>query len=284
MLRELIYKNSATHLNDLSKQYLKYQTPYSPLMSKSQIAYEKRQDETAQNIAKTDNEEANFAKIVIIIDDMGINSEKTKQISDLRYPLNVSFLTYAPHLQKQIKQSQNSGQEIMIHVPMEPHTMQNYTEQMLTTDMTDEEIVKILETILQQVPQAVGINNHMGSKFTEDEHRMGVIMQVLAEKGIIFVDSRTSAKTSGYKQAQFYGVKFFVRDIFLDNKDDYDYITSQLQKVEKIAHKTGFAVAIGHPKEQTYQALKDWLPSLEDKGIKLVHISKINNHEGDNYE
>ncbi|MBP5399357.1 MAG: divergent polysaccharide deacetylase family protein [Alphaproteobacteria bacterium] len=224
------------------------------------------------------SEQNNYAEIVIIIDDMGVNRDKTQKISSLQYPITASFLTYAPHLKEQIEQSQNSGQEIMVHVPMEPNVMQNYTEQMLTTDMTDEEIVRLLNTMLQQVPQAVGINNHMGSKFTEDEHRMGVVMQVLAEKKLIFVDSKTTAQTTGYKQSQLFGIKSFTRDIFLDNKNDYDYILSQLQKAEKIAHETVLAIAIGHPKEQTYQALKDWLPTLQDKGLKLTPISKINNY------
>ena len=289
MLRELAYKNSSTYFNDLSKQYLRYQTPYSPDIYRPQIepeetpqAKEPEEEITKENTAETENfsEQEKYAKIVIIIDDMGVNREKTQKISSLQYPIMASFLTYSPHLKEHIEQSQKSGQEIMLHVPMEPNIMQNYTEQMLTTDMADEEIVRLLNTMLQQVPQAVGINNHMGSKFTEDEHRMGIVMQVLAEKGLIFVDSKTSAKTVGYKQSQLFGLKSLMRDVFLDNQNDYDYIISQLQKAEKIAHETGLAIAIGHPKEQTYQALKDWLPSLEDKGLKLIPISKINYSEG----
>lgn len=288
MLRELVYKNSSTYFDDLNKQYLRYQTPYSPDMYRPQTepeqppqAKEPEDEIIKENAGEVENfsEHEQSAKIVIIIDDMGINREKTRKISSLQYPIMASFLTYSPHLREQIEQSQNSGQEIMVHVPMEPSVMQNYTEQMLTTDMTDEEIIKTLNEMLAQIPQAVAINNHMGSKFTEDEYRMGVVMRVLKEKGLIFVDSKTSAKTQGYKQAKILNVVSFIRDIFLDNENNYDYILSQLQKTEKIALKKGYAIAIGHPKEQTYKALKDWLPSLEGKGLQLIPISKMKNYQ-----
>lgn len=284
MLPEITYKNSAMYRGEASKQYLRHQTPYFPYILKPENAKEEisKSEEKNEEIIENETIEVenisnseNLNRIVIIIDDMGVNRKRTRKIAELQYPLTVSFLTYAPHLREQIEQSQNSGQEIMIHVPMEPNVMQNYTEQMLTTDMTDEEIIKILETMLQQVPQAVGINNHMGSKFTEDEHRMEVVMRALTDKGLIFVDSKTSAKTAGPKQAQLLGTKFYMRDVFLDNENDYNYILSQLQRVEKIAHETGLAIAIGHPKEQTYNALKDWLPDLKEKGLQLIPVSQI---------
>ena len=271
-LINVIHKDSAFYFNDLNKQYLDQQTPYSSLPPKANVD---KVEPKKENIQSSSDEEQSFSKIAIIIDDMGINRKRSQQIADLKYPLTVSFLPYAPQLKEQIEQSQNSGQEIMLHIPMEPKIMQNYTKQMLTVNMTDEEIAKILDAMLQKVPQAVGINNHMGSKFTEDRHRMGVVMQKLAEKDLFFVDSRTTAKTQGYQQAQHYKVQAYMRNVFLDNKNDYDYILLQLQETEKIAHEKGYAIAIGHPKEQTYKALKDWLPSLEDKGFKLLPISKI---------
>lgn len=288
MSSDLMRKDSTFYFKDLSRQYLRNQTPYIPLPKTTEIDSEKQpqvqepsQENAPDNEPKNQNISAteNLSKIVIIIDDMGVNRKRSEEISQLKYPLTASFLTYAPHLKEQIEESQKNGQEIMVHIPMEPKIMQNYTNQMLTTDMTDEEIIKTLNEMLAQIPQAVAINNHMGSKFTEDEYRMGVVMRVLKEKGLIFVDSKTSAKTQGYKQAQILNVVSFIRDIFLDNENNYDYILSQLQKTEKIALKKGYAIAIGHPKEQTYKALKDWLPSLEEKGLQLIPISKMKNYQ-----
>ncbi|MBO7556038.1 MAG: divergent polysaccharide deacetylase family protein, partial [Alphaproteobacteria bacterium] len=213
--------------------------------------------------------------IAIVIDDMGINRKMTKEIGSLTYPLTASFLPYGINLKEQIAYSIQSGHEIMLHLPMEPQIMQNYTEDMLTTEMTDEEILQKLSQMLQKIPQAVGANNHMGSKFTENAQKMGVVMEELANKNMLFLDSKTSSKSTGLEQAKLFGTKFFARDIFIDNENSYDYIMSQLEKAEKIAHDKGCAIAIGHPKEQTYLALKDWLPELTKKGIKLVWLSQI---------
>lgn len=256
----------------------KNQTPFVPRFFPDESA-DKEPEETAESPSREDKVVfygPNRPTITIVIDDMGINRKRTKEIAGLNYPLTASFLPYGTNLKEQIAQSNQSGQEIMLHLPMEPQIMQNYTEDMLTTEMTDEEISQKLSQMLQKIPQAVGANNHMGSKFTEDAQKMGVVMQILADKNMIFLDSKTSSNSAGYEQANLFGTKFFARDIFIDNENDYDYIMHQLEKAEKISFSKGYAVAIGHPKEQTYLALKDWLPKLAEKGIKLVWLSQIN--------
>ena len=115
----------------------------------------------------------------------------------------------------------------------------------------------------------------MGSKFTEDRRAMSDIMKVLAEHDLFFLDSKTTAKSVGQEVAKTYGVDYATRHVFLDNNNDKAYILGQLRATEKIAKKNGYAVAIGHPKSQTYVALKEWLPTLEEKGIKLVPMSEI---------
>ena len=82
-------------------------------------------------------------------------------------------------------------------------------------------------------------------------------------------------ETVGQEVAKTYGVDYATRHVFLDNNNDKAYILGQLRATEKIAKKNGYAVAIGHPKSQTYVALKEWLPTLEEKGIKLVPMSEI---------
>lgn len=221
---------------------------------------------------------SNQPMIAIVIDDMGISKKRTKDISSLPYPINASFLTYADNLERQIAESQVSGQEIMAHLPMEPQVMQNFTPTMLTTSMSDEEIVKTLRNMLQAIPGVAAVNNHMGSKFTEDEHRMAVVMKELAARGLAFLDSKTTPHSAGPEQARKHGVKLTMRNVFLDNKDEFDYVMRQLKQTEKIARANGYAVAIGHPKAQTYLALKAWLPTLEEEGIKLVPLSVLSAH------
>ena len=213
--------------------------------------------------------------IAVVIDDMGVNVKRTKDIISLQAPLTSSFLTYGPHLSKQIEQARAAGHEIMAHVPMQPYKDLYTAPDGLTVNMSDEELSQKFEIMLQKFSGIRGVNNHMGSKFTEDKRAMGDIMKILKAHDLFFLDSKTTAKSVGGEVAKKYGVKYATRHVFLDNNNEKKYILGQLKQAEKIANKNGYAVAIGHPKSQTYAALKEWLPTLEAKGLKLVHMSEI---------
>ena len=213
--------------------------------------------------------------IAVVIDDMGVNVRRTKDIISLKAPLTSSFLTYGPHLAKQIEKARAAGHEIMAHVPMQPHKDLYTAPDGLTVNMSDEELSEKFELMLQKFAGIKGVNNHMGSKFTEDKRVMSDIMKILKAHDLFFLDSKTTAKSVGQEVAKKYDVKYATRHVFLDNKNEKNYILGQLKQAEKIANKNGYAVAIGHPKSQTYEALKEWLPTLDDKGLKLVHMSEI---------
>lgn len=213
--------------------------------------------------------------IAVVIDDMGVNVGRSSDIIKLKAPLTSSFLTYGPQLSRQIAAAQNAGHEIMAHVPMEPHRDLYTAPDGLKVNMEDDELKRNFEIMLKKFPGVRGVNNHMGSKFTENEQKMSDIMEVLAAHKLFFLDSKTTPKSVGEKTARKHGVEYAHRHVFLDNKNDKKYILNQLAQTERIARKNGYAVAIGHPKSQTYEALKEWLPTLEQKKLKLVHMSRI---------
>ncbi len=213
--------------------------------------------------------------IAIVIDDMGVSKRRTADIISLKYPLTSSFLTYVDNLDKQIAQARKSGHEIMAHLPMEPQASLNVSPDVLTTQMEDQQIKSGLSQMLNKFNNIKGVNNHMGSKFTEDEKRMNTIMQELAKRNLFFLDSKTTAKSVGEKTAHIHNVQYVSRNVFLDNQDKFDYIMRQLRQLEKIAYHNGYAVAIGHPKAQTFNALKVWLPTVQGRGLKLVPLSQI---------
>ena len=213
-------------------------------------------------------------KVVLIIDDMGISRKRTADISSLEYPLTVAFLSYGKGLEQQMQNSRRSGQEIMLHTPMEASSKVEEAPDVLTTKMSLEEIRRNFIAMLDKFPGVMGINNHMGSKLTEDIERMNIIMQVLKERGMYFLDSKTSAKSRAEEAAAAAGIAYAHRHVFLDNNNDKSYILKQLDQVERLAKKNGYAIAIGHPKSQTYQALKEWLPQMQGKGLELIHLSK----------
>ena len=119
----------------------------------------------------------------------------------------------------------------------------------------------------------VGFNNHMGSKFTTDADGMAIVMDVAAELGLLFLDSRTTAETVGVATATEAQVPFIERDVFLDNVIDRAEIDRQLDRAAAIARTTGAAVMIGHPHPETIQALQDWLRGLDD--IEIVPLSAL---------
>ena len=213
--------------------------------------------------------------IAIVIDDMGISLNRTKDIASLQAPLTVSFLTYGKNLEQQVQNSVDAGHEVMLHTPMEPHSKADVAPDVLTTQMTPDEIQQKLKVMLAKFSGIRGINNHMGSKLTEDYSRMQAVMVVLKEHGLFFLDSKTSAKSKAEKAAADACIPYAHRHVFLDNTNDKAYILGQLKKTENLARKNGYVIAIGHPKTGTYAALSEWLPTLKDKQIRLVPLTEI---------
>lgn len=215
--------------------------------------------------------------ISIVIDDMGINQQRTKDIIAIQAPLTSSFLTYGKNLEELCKAAENAGHEVMLHAPMEPKVEAALAPDTLKIEMSDEEIKDGFLNMLGKFEgvDLKGINNHMGSRFTESAPKLDVVMKILKDKNMFFLDSKTSEYTTGDKVAALEGVRYLSRDVFLDNQNDYEYVLKQLQKLEKIALKQGYAVGIGHPKSATVEALTDWLKDLEGKPIKLVALSEL---------
>ena len=213
--------------------------------------------------------------IAVVIDDMGVSQRRTKDITSLKAPLTASFLTYSSNLAPQIENARQAGHEIMIHVPMEAQKQVDAAPDVLTTQMTPDELRRNFSAMLEKFHGIKGINNHMGSKLTEDEPRMEVIMEVLKQHNLFFLDSKTSAKSKAETAAKNRRVAYGHRHVFLDNNNDKAYILGQLALTERLARKNGYALAIGHPKSQTYEALKEWLQTLDKKQIRLLHLSEI---------
>ena len=165
----------------------------------------------------------------------------------------------------------------MLHVPMMPHAKADLAPVTLSPNMSESEIKGDFIAMLDRYKGLgmKGINNHMGSLFTEDAKSLGYVMQILKDRGLFFLDSKTTSKSVGAKVAAEYGVPYIARDVFLDNENDYDYIMKQWHLTEKIAHMRGYAVAIGHPRSKTYLALRDWMNGLSDRKIRLVRLGDL---------
>ncbi len=214
--------------------------------------------------------------IAIVIDDMGVDPRRSARVIGLPAPLTTSFLSYAQNLPKQAKAARAAGHELLLHMPMEPSgSGYDPGPDVLLTAMGEEAIRARLRKSLASFSGYVGINNHMGSKFTADAAAMRVVMRELHADGLLFLDSLTSGRSVGTKVAQAEGVPNLTRDVFLDDDPQPAEIREQLRRVEAHARKTGAAIAIGHPRDTTIEALAAWLPQVKAEGFQLVPLSAL---------
>lgn len=214
--------------------------------------------------------------IAIVIDDMGIDVKRSRKVVDLPGPITTSWLTYAHDLTAQAARATAAGHQLLLHVPMQPSSATiDPGPDVLTVDMTPEQVRTILDDVLVRLDGIVGINNHMGSRFTEHAPGMHEVMAELKERGLFWLDSKTTAKSVGAREAQAAGVPFAERNVFLDHEETAAFVHKQLAQVEDVARRHGYAIAIGHPKDVTIDGLKTWLPTLQAKGFDLVPVSRI---------
>ena len=212
--------------------------------------------------------------VAIVIDDLGVHVKNAARTIALPGPLTLSFMSYAQNLQAQTETARAAGHELMLHLPMEP---QDRTEDpgpnVLLTRLPVEENLRRLRWALGRFEGYIGVNNHMGSRFTRDEEGMALVMNELSSQGLMFLDSRTAHGSVSGPLARRYGVPFVGRDVFLDNVPIADDVRTRLDELEAIAQQFGRAVGIAHPHKGTIEALEAWLPSLSARGFTLVPLS-----------
>jgi len=221
-------------------------------------------------------------QVTIVIDDLGVVKNTTLGIIAMEGPLTLSFLPYGRNLREITQSAAKKGHELMIHLPMEPRGDKDPGPHAMRVDATDGQTMKDLYFNLSQFEGYVGLNNHMGSAFTEDRAGLGLVLDEVKKRGLLVLDSRTSRKSLLAELASDKNIPNMTRDVFLDNVQDVDYILGQLLKLEKMAKKRGHAIAIGHPYRETIAALTLWLPTLKEKGIALVPLSHIMKRKYDN--
>lgn len=226
-------------------------------------------------VAVDDIDEAS-PKIALVIDDLGVNRKMTRQVIALPAPLTASFLSYADDLPAQTELARLAGHELLVHTPMEPVDSRfDAGPDALKTDMTPDEIRENLSVMLDAFSGYVGVNNHMGSKFTSAETDMRVVMDEINRRGLLFLDSLTSGRSTAAAVARQTGTPFAVRNVFLDNARTEADILRQLSLLERHARRHGFAVGIGHPHKATVNALDKWIPAAKRRGVVFVPVSAI---------
>lgn len=214
--------------------------------------------------------------IAIVLDDLGIDVRRSNRAVALSAPMTLAFLPYAEGLEAQTAAARAAGHELLVHIPMQPHGEDaDPGPNALDMRLGAIEVLSRLDWDLARFSGYVGINNHMGSLFTESEEGMRLVAEGLRDRGLLFLDSLTSPKSVAASTVASYGVPTTVRDVFLDNTDSAEEVAMRLEQTEKVARKAGTAIAIGHPRDNTLDVLEAWIPKAQAAGFTLVPLTAV---------
>ena len=139
----------------------------------------------------------------------------------------------------------------------------------------DDEIKSRINNAFDNLPEAIGLNNHQGSRGTADSRVMTLLAGVIKDKKKFFIDSRTTSNSVANSTMRRYNVPTNQRDVFLDNDLDEEKIKIQLYKLADVSERKGIAIGIGHVKPQTLNVLKNEIPVLKQKGFRFEFVSRL---------
>lgn len=213
--------------------------------------------------------------LAIVIDDVGPAAAPSQRATRLPRPVTLSFLPYAAGLDGLVAAAKAHGHEIFLHLPMEPEGDEDPGPNAILTNLEPAELHRRLAWAFGRLPQAVGVNNHMGSRASSDPGVMMAVLEEIGRRGLVFVDSRTSPLSVGTTLAERLDLPHAGRDVFLDNEPDPAAVHRQLDAAERLARRRGQALAIGHPHPATLEVLESWLPQAETRGLRIVRAGEL---------
>ncbi len=216
------------------------------------------------------------ARLAIILDDLGNDRAAADAIFALPYPLTISVLPEHLHSAEIAEEAHRRGYQVMLHLPMQSVANEKPEPAELRSGLSPGDVASMVDRMLASIPNVSGVNNHQGSQATADSQLMSELMPLLREKNLFYVDSRTTTATVAYETAQKQGVHTAFRNVpFLDDVAEVSAVRAQLQLAIRGARTKGEAIAIGHARPATLQALGEVLPKLEAQGVCLVFASEL---------
>jgi len=215
-------------------------------------------------------------KIAIIIDDLGYDAEMGNSFLRLDLRLSLSVLPQAPFIDQIAREAIREKCEVMLHLPMEPKAYPSIDPGpgALFLSMDEYEIRKTLDEDLKGIAGVLGVNNHMGSSFTENWDKMSVVLNELKKRGLFYIDSRTTPSSIGLELAGIIGLPAAKRNVFLDHDLAVDAMEIQMERLLSMARHSGTAIGIGHPHKETVELLEKYLFRLKTD-FQVVLVSEL---------
>ena len=218
---------------------------------------------------------APVARIAVLIDDLGARLDDAERLLAIGVPLSYAVLPNLPKSKEVAALVAARGAELLCHLPMEPEGVEDPGPGALAEGMSAGEVARRTRAAIEAVPGAVGVNNHMGSRLTAEAATMRAVLGVVAERGLFFVDSRTTPDSVAEQIARELGLPTAARDVFLDAEAGTPSIEAELERLLDLARERGAAIAIAHPHRATLDLLERELPRLKARGFELVPVSYL---------
>ncbi len=215
------------------------------------------------------------AAVALVIDDLGRSVADLDRIEALGVPITYAVLPFESHTAEVVGALSSRGAEVILHLPMEPANGADPGPGALTRTMGRAELSRATREALGAVPGAVGVNNHMGSSLSAHRPSMEAILRVIGERGLYFLDSRTSAESVAFTAARELDVAAAERQVFLDPDPRPEAVRYQFRRLLDAARERGAAVAIGHPHPHTLAVLEEEVPLAVERGYRFVPVSYL---------
>lgn len=214
-------------------------------------------------------------KLALVIDDGGWSLEYGERILALDRRLTLAILPNTPFGEYLACRAQEEGFQVILHMPMENSPRHKPYPGMVKCGMTQEQMEALFLEAWRQVPGAVGVNNHTGSRFTADRQAMRNFLTAVKKKNVFFLDSGTTVHTVAFATAKEMGIPAARRDLFIDNSPNPAAIRARLREAAALARQRGAAIAIGHFRPNTVAVLEKELPQISAGGLELVPVSEL---------
>ncbi len=217
------------------------------------------------------------AQLIFVFDDGGQNLSHLKPFLNLPFPITVAVLPQITHSKESAAQVRASGNELILHQPMQSvNASVNPGPGAIKPDMDENQIKTILFNNINEIGPVAGLNNHEGSGITADAEKMATVLQFASQEGIYFLDSRTNVETKVPYVARELGYSYYERNIFLDNEKTKENALKELKKGLDLANKNGSVIMIGHIWSADFLPafLQDVYPELKAQGYTFSTVSK----------
>ncbi|MCR9079509.1 MAG: divergent polysaccharide deacetylase family protein [Hyphomonadaceae bacterium] len=214
--------------------------------------------------------------VSLIVSGLGTNATRTRAaINELPPEVTLSFAPTSDNLRTWVRQARRAGHEVLIELPMEPYDYgrQRPHAQVMQVGVSADTNRQRLSKLLARAPGYVGVMNYQGAKFATEQAAVDPVVAELRAKGLAFFEDGSLIRSEFEGSSRNAGLAFGKATAWVDARPVADEISQQLLVLETTARERGAALGTSMPFPVSIDLLKEWIPTLEEKGIALAPAS-----------